>query len=160
MMQFLWLLSSVIGLAFSHSIHKRSYPSPEGLHHGKSNEYFHSIRSLPADSLKDRFLEQYNKIMNTSSGYFSKDGVPYHSVETLMVEAPDYGHETTSEAFSEYVWLTAMYIWASGGDTKPFVDAWRALDQYIIPSVPYDQPDNSGMYKHPNHILISSLYKI
>ena len=28
------------------------------------------------------------------------EGIPYHSVETLIVEAPDYGHETTSEAYS------------------------------------------------------------
>jgi hypothetical protein len=33
--------------------------------------------------------------------------VPYHSVETLIVEAPDHGHETTSEAFSYWLWLEA-----------------------------------------------------
>jgi len=27
----------------------------------------------------------------------------------MIVEAPDYGHVTTSEAFSYYVWLEAMY---------------------------------------------------
>ena len=42
----------------------------------------------------------YNKIKDPANGYFSPEGVPYHSVETLMVEAPDHGHETTSEAFS------------------------------------------------------------
>ena len=34
-----------------------------------------------------RFLEQYTKLH--SSGYFSPEGVPYHSIETLVVEAPD-----------------------------------------------------------------------
>ncbi len=54
-----------------------------------------------------RFLTQYNKIKN--SGYFSPEGVPYHSIETLIVEAPDHGHETTSEAFSFWLWLEAYY---------------------------------------------------
>ncbi len=40
-----------------------------------------------------------------------------------MVEAPDYGHETTSEAFSCYVWLTAEYGWATG-DFSAFQTAW------------------------------------
>ena len=26
-----------------------------------------------------------------------------------MVEAPDHGHETTSEAFSFWIWLEAQY---------------------------------------------------
>ena len=30
-------------------------------------------------------------------------------METLIVEAPDYGHETTSEAYSYMIWLQAMY---------------------------------------------------
>ncbi|MEE2048789.1 glycoside hydrolase family 48 protein, partial [Nocardiopsis tropica] len=41
------------------------------------------------------FLEQYDKIKDPSSGYFREfDGllVPYHSVESLIVEAPDHGH--------------------------------------------------------------------
>ena len=43
------------------------------------------------------------------NGYFSPEGVPYHAVETLLVEAPDYGHETTSEAYSYWMWLEAAY---------------------------------------------------
>ena len=45
--------------------------------------------------------------MNSANGYFSPKGIPYHSVETLIVEAPDYGHETTSETYSYWLWLTA-----------------------------------------------------
>jgi hypothetical protein len=58
------------------------------------------------------FLKQYNKIKDPNNGYFRKFGsilVPYHSIETLIVEAPDHGHETTSEAFSYYLWLEASY---------------------------------------------------
>ena len=53
-------------------------------------------------------------------------GIPYHSVETLMVEAPDHGHETTSEAFSYWIWLEATYGRVTG-DWTPFNDAW-AID--------------------------------
>ncbi|MCN0178398.1 glycoside hydrolase family 48 protein [Salinispora arenicola] len=83
-----------------------------------------------------RFLTQYGKIKN--SGYFSPEGVPYHAIETLIVEAPDHGHETTSEAFSFWLWLEAQYgrvteNWA------PFNTAWTVLENYIIPSSA-DQP--------------------
>lgn len=47
----------------------------------------------------DRFLTQYAKIMDPDNHYFSKEGVPYHTSETLVVESTDYGHETDSEAF-------------------------------------------------------------
>src|ERR1700753_2801962 len=59
------------------------------------------------DEYAQKFLDQYNKIK--TGGYFSASGVPYHSVETLMVEAPDHGHATTSEAFSYWMWLEATY---------------------------------------------------
>ncbi|NUR94599.1 MAG: cellulose 1,4-beta-cellobiosidase [Kribbellaceae bacterium] len=85
-----------------------------------------------------RFLEQYNKIKNPANGYFSPEGVPYHSIETLIVEAPDYGHETTSEAFSFWLWLEAQYGRVSQNWT-PFNQAWATMEKYIIPSHA-DQP--------------------
>ena len=72
------------------------------------------------------FLTQYNKIKNPANGYFSSLGIPYHSVETLIVEAPDYGHETTSEAFSYWIWLEATYGQVTG-DWSPFVTAWQTM---------------------------------
>ncbi|RKR86722.1 cellulose 1,4-beta-cellobiosidase [Micromonospora pisi] len=78
-----------------------------------------------------RFLEQYGKIKN--SGYFSPEGVPYHSIETLIVEAPDHGHETTSEAFSFWIWLEAQYGRATQ-NWAPFNNAWTVMERYIIPS--------------------------
>ncbi|WP_432824249.1 glycoside hydrolase family 48 protein [Dactylosporangium sp. CA-092794] len=77
-----------------------------------------------------RFLEQYNKIH--SSGYFSGEGVPYHAIETLVVEAPDWGHETTSEAFSFWLWLEAQYGRVKQ-DWAPFNKAWDTMEKYIIP---------------------------
>jgi len=86
----------------------------------------------------DRFLVQWNQIHDPKNGYFSPKGIPYHAVETLMCEAPDYGHETTSEAYSYYVWLEALY----GRVTKDWSylnDAWANLEAYMIPGAS-DQP--------------------
>lgn len=78
-----------------------------------------------------RFLEQYQKLH--SAGYFSPEGVPYHAIETLVVEAPDHGHETTSEAFSYWIWLEANYGRVKQ-DWAPFNKAWDTMEKYIIPT--------------------------
>jgi hypothetical protein len=81
----------------------------------------------------EEFLELYNKIKAPANGYFSPEGIPYHSVETLLVEAPDHGHETTSEAFSYWLSLEAMYGRATQNWT-PFNNAWGIMERYIIPA--------------------------
>lgn len=83
---------------------------------------------------QQRFTEQYNKIKSKSNGYFSSKGVPYHSVETLVVEAPDYGHETTSEAYSYWIWMEAVQG-AITGNYSAFNEAWKNMEQYIIPKL-------------------------
>jgi hypothetical protein len=90
----------------------------------------------------EEFMELYNKIKAPANGYFSPEGVPYHSIETLMVEAPDHGHETTSEAFSYYLWLEAQYGRATE-NWAPFNKAWDVMEKYIIPSGK-DYPSTSG----------------
>ncbi|MFY1691625.1 glycoside hydrolase family 48 protein [Plantactinospora sp. WMMB782] len=87
----------------------------------------------PSGEYGEEFLELYNKIKAPGNGYFSPEGVPYHSVETLLVEAPDHGHETTSEAFSYWLFLEAMYG-RTTGEWGPFNNAWQIMDRYIIPS--------------------------
>ncbi|KAF2776274.1 Exoglucanase B [Streptomyces sp. OM5714] len=89
-----------------------------------------------------RFLELYGKITDPANGYFSPEGIPYHSVETLIVEAPDHGHETTSEAYSYLLWLQAMYGKVTG-DWAKFNNAWEIMETYMIPSHA-DQPTNSS----------------
>ncbi|RAG86699.1 cellulose 1,4-beta-cellobiosidase [Streptacidiphilus pinicola] len=79
------------------------------------------------------FLDLYSKIKNPNNGYFSPLGIPYHSVETLIVEAPDYGHETTSETYSYWLWLEADYGRVTG-DWSGFNNAWTNLETYMIPS--------------------------
>jgi hypothetical protein len=87
------------------------------------------------------FLDLYSKIKNPANGYFSPLGIPYHSVETLIVEAPDYGHETTSETYSYWLWLEADYGRVTG-DWTGFTNAWTNLETYMIPAHA-DQPGQS-----------------
>lgn len=91
-----------------------------------------------------RFMQQYNKIKDPANGYFSSHNppIPYHSVETLIVEAPDYGHVTTSEAYSYWVWLEAQYGQATRDWTR-FNTAWQSMETHIIPTNA-DQPANAA----------------
>jgi hypothetical protein len=91
-----------------------------------------------------RFLALYNKIKAPANGYFSSHNppIPYHSVETLIVEAPDYGHVTTSEAFSYWIWLEAQYGQATQDWTR-FNQAWTSMETHIIPTAA-DQPGNAA----------------
>ena len=90
------------------------------------------------DNYKEMFASLYDDVMTNgqANGYLSKQnnggdsfGIPYHAVETLVVEAPDYGHETTSEAMSYIVWMAAMHDVLLGGSDLP--KAWTTLEAMI-----------------------------
>ena len=97
--------------------------------------------SQEASVYEQRFFELWEDIHDESNGYFSEQGIPYHAVETLIAEATDYGHVTTSEALSYYMWLEAMYGKFTG-DFSSFEEAWRITEEYMIPSEK-DQPSTS-----------------
>lgn len=101
-------------------------------------------QEVKADQYSDRFLELREDISDPANGYYRDMGngmkIPYHSRETFLCEGPDYGHETTSETYSYYVWLEAMYGKFSG-DWTAFNKAWDSLETYIIPQ-DKDQPNN------------------
>jgi hypothetical protein len=97
-------------------------------------------------TFQQHFVDLYTDIHTSSNGYFGTatngDLIPYHSVETLMAEAPDYGHETSSETYSYWVWLETLY----GGLTKNWTGlqtAWTSLQDNMIPSATL-QPTNAG----------------
>ncbi|AZQ61593.1 PKD domain-containing protein [Flammeovirga pectinis] len=90
----------------------------------------------------DRFVEMRDIYYDPANGYFSADGSPHHSIETLIVEAPDHGHESTSELYSYWMWLEVMHGRISG-DWEPLKEVWRKTEQFIIPSA-LDQPNNSA----------------
>jgi glycosyl hydrolase family 48/cellulose binding protein with CBM2 domain/Big-like domain-containing protein len=98
--------------------------------------------AAPANEYDERFLTMYNKLHDPANGYFSPLGVPYHSIETLIVEAPDQGHEATSEGLSYWMWLEATYGRISG-DWAGYNNSWAITEKYLIPSHA-DQPTNSG----------------
>src|SRR5437868_1102350 len=101
---------------------------------------YHPHEGKTGNAYTDRFVALWNDIHNPQNGYFSAEGVPYHAVETLLCEAPDYGHETTSEAYSYWLWLEASY----GKVTRDwsYLDhAWKSMERFIIPTLA-DQPTN------------------
>jgi hypothetical protein len=79
------------------------------------------------------FTNLYTQIKNPANGYFSPKGIPFHSVETLIVEAPDYGHETTSETYSYWLWLEADFSRITG-DWTGFNNAWANMETFMIPN--------------------------
>jgi len=96
------------------------------------------------DKYAQRAIEHYNKITGNGSyksEYFSPENVPYHSVETLMVEAPDHGHESVSETYSFWVWLEAVNGKLTG-DYSGVETAWSYLEKHLIPDSK-NQPGNS-----------------
>ena len=85
---------------------------------------------------KARFLEMWEKIHDPANGYFSQEGIPYHTRENLLCEAPDIGHQSVSETVSYYVWLEALYG-KFQNDWAPFKKAWEITEKYFIPSSEY-----------------------
>src|SRR5499426_1427415 len=94
-----------------------------------------------------RFLDLWAELHDSTNGYFSPEGVPYHSRETLICEAPDYGHETISEAYSYWAWLETMYGSVTG-DWTFLSRMFTNMETFIIPTS-QDQPTTAGAYK-PN----------
>ncbi len=86
-----------------------------------------------ANIYEDRFHELRDEIYNPENGFLSADGGPYHAIETLNVEAPDHGHQSTSEAYSYILWLEAVHGRLTG-DWQPLVDAWTLIEEHIIPT--------------------------
>lgn len=92
--------------------------------------------SLPGNY--ERFMELYSDIQSSTNGYFSAEGVPYYSRETLIVDQVDYGHLTTSDTLSFLTWLGA-YHGAITGNWADYQKAWDIREKYLIP-VPSAQP--------------------
>ena len=120
-------------------------------------------------SYAQRFMSLYDDVVTNGvqNGYMSSTntvsdglGIPYHSVEDLCIEAPDYGHETTSEALSYLVWTAAMrdniVNAAKNGEVEvknvkdastetvgDLAKAWKTMEATMIP----DQQGGNFMQK-------------
>jgi ferric-dicitrate binding protein FerR (iron transport regulator) len=99
-----------------------------------------SPKLAKASLYDDRAAALWTDLHRPANGYFSADGIPYHSVETLIVDAPDQGHLSTSETFSYWLWLEAEHGRRTG-DWAPFNAAWKKMEETLIPSSA-DQPTN------------------
>jgi len=96
----------------------------------------------------ERFQSFYDDVVThgQENGYLSKNdggagsfGIPYHAVEEVIIEAPDYGHETTSEAMSYLVWIAAMHDNIAknhgvGTYDNDLAKAWKTME-VMIPDV-------------------------
>lgn len=98
---------------------------------------------------KSEFTELYTKLKRS---YFNKNGVPYHSVETVVVEAPDHGHETTSEAISFLVYVEVVRGYLTG-DWTGLQSAWATLEDFFVPKIQTyaDYNPNSPAMYAPEH---------
>jgi hypothetical protein len=83
---------------------------------------------------EERFLAMYDQLAGPDSPYLHETGVPYHSVEELIVEAPDYGHQSTSETLSYLMWLEAAYGQVTG-DWSGYNESWEITEDYAIPDL-------------------------
>lgn len=109
----------------------------------------------------DRFLTLWWDLHNPENSYFSRQDVPYHAPETFIVEAPDYGHLTTSETMSYWVWLEAMYARFTG-DYSLLHYAMDITEKYAIPqhqpTVGAYQPTSPATYAREESL--PSLYPV
>lgn len=107
------------------------------------------ILVIPANSAasfwKSKFDFTYNLLTDINNGYFGpKTGpnaymTPYHAKErAIIVEAPDWTHESVSETASFWVKLEA---WNSilGNGVSGLAKAWDSIERVWIPSGP-NQP--------------------
>jgi hypothetical protein len=119
---------------------------PKGEQHNGEDTYSQRALSLYYDIVTNGIENGY---LSSQTGTGSAKGtgagkgfgIPYHSVETMIIEAPDYGHENTSEAMSYIAWVAAMHDALikvnpddSNGDTTDFAKAWTTMET-MIPNV-------------------------
>ncbi len=100
------------------------------------------------ETYAQRFMSMYYDVVTNGqqNGYLSSNnggsgsfGIPYHAREEVIVEAPDYGHETTSEAMSYLVWVAAMHdnLVKNSGETfsgqsvGDLAKAWKTMEVMI-----------------------------
>ncbi len=99
---------------------------------GANESYAAMFESLYEDVITNGVENGYMSDQKNGNSF----GIPYHAKETLVVEAPDYGHETTSEAMSYMAWVTAMHdILAEKGiiddSNRDLEKGWRTLEAII-----------------------------
>ncbi len=129
------------GISLEHDGHH--WPAPHhGLPHVTVTQSGFEIKTaqgrtyrVPSDNTpRDRFLTLWLQLHDPRNGYFSETDLPYHSAETLIVEAPDYGHLTTSETISYWAWLEAVFSRYTG-DVSLLSYVYDRMETYAVPKM-------------------------
>lgn len=103
---------------------------------------------------KDRFTQVYDMLMDTSNGFFGPPAgnkafqFPYHARErAIIVEAPDWTHESVSETVSFWVKIEAWKTILTG-DTTGLDKAWKTIDDHWVPNQPWGDytPEKPASY--------------
>lgn len=88
----------------------------------------------------DRFTWTHDLLTDTSNGFFGPTTgpnaytVPYHAKErAIIVEAPDWTHESVSETVSFWAKLEA-WNYLLTGDAEPLTKVWDSIEKCWIPS--------------------------
>lgn len=112
------------------------------------------------DTYLGRFKTAYSTIMNTDTGYFGPPtgakafSVPYHMLEHIIVEAPDWGQESVSETASFWSKLSA-WNGIITGDTTDYVRSWQTIEDVFIPS-DTDQPWGAYTPNSPAQVIVDA----
>lgn len=115
-----------------------------------------TISAAAADTYLERHINVYYLVTTTNkSQYFgpptgaNAHTIPYHAVEQLIVEAPDYGHESVSETVSFWVKLEAYHMAAVPTSATAYNSVWSLIDSTYVPSSAL-QPTVTGYYNPAN----------
>lgn len=98
---------------------------------GQDNEDFYSYAN--------RFRRLYKNLHDADNGYYGPPTgtfartMPYHCIENLICEAPDWGHESVSETVSFAVGLEA-HKGLIDGDWTGFNTVWNTIDTRYVPN--------------------------
>ena len=96
----------------------------------------------------DRFRRIYNNLHDPVNDYYGPPTgpkartMPYHCPENLIVEAPDWGHQSVSETASFAVGLEA-HKGLIDGDWTGYNAIWNTIDNTYVPS---DVNQPTGVY--------------
>lgn len=92
-----------------------------------------------AYSYANRFRRLYRNLHDPANGYYGPPSgpnartMPYHCIETLICEAPDWGHESVSETVSFAVGLEA-HKGLIDGDWTGYNKVWNTIDTLYVPN--------------------------
>jgi len=111
-------------------------------------EYYRPI------NYKQAHLKLYSDIYNPKNGYFSKLGIPYHSIEKFIIEAVDYGHDATSEGAGSILMMNVFHAKLTG-DWSQFYKTWSMIDQYFIPNSLQQQNAKYYLSQSPSKYVLS-----